>query len=382
MDAAKQDKAFDEKKKEALFYFPFPSVVSKEKSSSGLRYQKFALLPYGEAKRLMNQMSMSLEQYTNVLLYGFDNCGDPSEMETVPGIPNTRHFITMPIIEVCDDGTNIFSSPKVPRGEVRFEQDDCRIEPFERDGILHGHWSYCPVVVSDTKRLKELVCKTFGDRGSFGNRNTAQCFGHNTYAGEKGAAYVTPTIRMSPDAVTLSQFWRSSTDPTYVPTVMKMLNVLSSDAVNFQRCVDPVYYGFIKSCFNDLYSDPTKVPSSNKRARGQMSDHRGECALTIMTCGNNQVCGFSNTQHVDRGDIWSSSLQQLGKDKLNVLRDIYDSADDTTDDMQRGLRHLTNLSRASVDSSFSSYTTCGYSLSFTADNVSLCFFWSYRFKSF
>ncbi len=341
----------------------------EEDTISGLRYQKFALVSYKEAKEIIDLEEMSFKSYTEALMHGYDEDDEQMELNIAAGVLPGR-VMKLPMIEVSRNGTNVIFRDDLPGGKVLVETDTHRVEPYQRKGVVHGHWSFCPVKFSDLKLLTSIINKTFGNGGLFPNRSTARCFGHNTYSGQKGAPYVAPTIRMSSAAVTLSQFWRSSTDPTYVPVIMKVLNLLGSHAVKFQHCVDSVYYGFHKVCFSHLYKDAMKVPSSLQNSRGQMGHNRGECELTILTCGNNLVSGFSNTHHVDKGDIWSPSMQQLGKSNLDLYKEAC-AVNGVSEEMKNSMTHLSNLSKASVDGSFSSYTTCGYSLSFTPDNVSL-----------
>ena len=105
---------------------------------------------------------------------------------------------------------------------------------------MHAVWKKCPTVdIMDVATLKNLIRRTYGTFGV--TRSKSDCFRVNVYVGKKNADYVRPSPRMSKLATLMSEYYRQHFNPTLHPIVYKMVNSLTTQALDFQKGVDPVY---------------------------------------------------------------------------------------------------------------------------------------------
>ena len=257
-------------------------------------------------------------------------------------------------------------------------------------GFMHGIWMPCETIdIPNPGLLNSLIQRTYGNFGF--QRSKSPCFGLNTYIGKKAAVYVRATPKVSKESTTLSEYYRDSFDPTFLPVIYKLLNNLSNQAQTFQTAVDPVYDRFISACFSrnnpsilirpkkfqELYQDSVfsrgihasskkykysreesiETPSLNSKVkkRKQYFGHRRCAALSIMTNGNTNILGFANTGHTDNDFIDTHTLQS----SLEVLNEFRDEINGSTNiHANHAFQHLQR--RFLKNNNFSTYTTCGY----------------------
>ena len=155
---------------------------------------------------------------------------------------------------------------------------------------------------------------------------------------------------MSEDSIQKSEYYREDFDPTLHPFIYKMINLLSPQANDFQKAVDPIYDYFLVQRISTKIQK-TSSTSSSKRYMGQ----RQFAGLSILTCGNSDVIGFSNVGHVDNDFI----TLYAGEKMLKVLQELwYEYNLYQNESILQALLHLHN--KYIRKKRFSTYTACGY----------------------
>ena len=323
--------------KRRCYVFPFLEEVNG--------HRRFALVPENRAKSIMSIGPIYKGVYVRLLM------------------ESAIEIVLLRVEDVPDDGLNIEIVEKTD-GEISVTRDDIPNESYEREGVLVGHWSFSDSFsVNDLEMLKKLLDHVYGDYGF--KRSSTDCKGLNTYTGKKSADFVRPSPRMEKEAANLSEYFRKHFDPTYLPLIYKLVNELSKTAGNFQNVADKVFDRFQLECWRMLeeFLDQYR-PSKKRKLRTTGSDNRRFAGLSILTAGNSKISGFTNMPHWDEPDLWSSAFCKMANtflDKLisNVTNpDVFCSTS-----YVKAVSHLKRLSQASYTRTFSSYTTCGYSLS-------------------
>ena len=157
---------------------------------------------------------------------------------------------------------------------------------------------------------------------------------------------------MSQSTIPLSEYYREHFDPTHHPILYKLINQLTSQALDFQKSVDPVYNCFLlESMCQKSNMNTTTVSSKRKRKVEQ----RRFAGLSIITCGNSELIGFANIGHVDN-DYITMFANAMFLETLNKLEIEYKS--DKNSNIGEVLLHLKN--KYVHRKRFSTYTTCGY----------------------
>jgi len=266
-----------------------------------------------------------------------------------------------------------------------------------RKGFMHGIWVQCDTIdIPNPGLFKLLIQKTYGNFGF--QRTKSPCFGLNTYTGKKAASYVRATPKMSKESTTLSEYYRDSFDPTFLPVIYKLMNKLSDQAQTFQAAVDPVYDSFLSACFSrndlsilirpkifqDLHQDSFSkrgIDSSSRKYKDSRDEsiriyspdltidkpkkyfrHRRFAGLSIMTNGNTKTIGFSNTGHTDNDFIDRHTLES----SIEVLNEFKDEIHGSTNKHgHHAFQHLQG--RFLKKNNFSTYTTCGYKVLLNGD---------------
>ena len=72
---------------------------------------------------------------------------------------------------------------------------------------------------------------------------------------------------MSEDSIQKSEYYREDFDPTLHPFIYKMVNLLSSQANDFQKAVDPIYDHFLVQSISTNIQKSSST-SSSKRYMG------------------------------------------------------------------------------------------------------------------
>lgn len=110
---------------------------------------------------------------------------------------------------------------------------------------------------------------------------------------------------------------------------------------------------------------------SKKRTRKKRQSYpisvRGNASLSILTAGNEKFHGFANARHLDKYDEWDKMLREVALKILDEMKK-YSETDEATQNYKIAYKHLVKLSTASVNGTFSSYTTCGYNIFFEPEN--------------
>ena len=155
---------------------------------------------------------------------------------------------------------------------------------------------------------------------------------------------------MSQSSIQKSEYYCEDFDPTLHPVIYKMVNLLASQANDFQKAVDPIYDHFLVQSISTNIQKSSST-SSSKRYMGQ----RQFAGLSILTCGNSDVIGFSNAEHVDNDFI----TLYAGEKMLKVLQELwYEYNIDQNESILQVLLHLHH--KYITKKRFSTYTTCGY----------------------
>ena len=164
-----------------------------------------------------------------------------------------------------------------------------------------------------------------------------------------------------------SEYYRKQWDPTFHPLLYHMLQDLSYQANNFQKSVDPIYHTFLKQCLSPRKTDNSKTirrrSSKNTPKKANVSLQRYKkkkwnrdfAALSILTCGNSFLGGYTNMRHRDNDYITYHGCRAM----IIVLQKMlvhYRKYNETN--LLRILNHLRN--RFMKNKRFSTYTTCGY----------------------
>ena len=218
---------------------------------------------------------------------------------------------------------------------------------LRKKGRMHAIWKRCNTFeITDIAMLKKIISRTYGNFGV--TRSKSKCVGVNVYVGKKNADFVRPTPKMSQSATHKSEYYREHFDPTLHPVLYKVVNELPSQALDFQKAVDPVYDKFL---LESLYVNEEVDVSNEKRKVCQ----RRFAGLSIITCGNLEIIGFANIGHVDNDYITFHANDKL----LYVLRKILvEHETNANGNMMDVLLHLRN--KYNTKKRFSTYTTCGY----------------------
>ena len=336
----KTNMSLDESDKDLEGCFAFP-IASKPNGES----TQFAFLSNFESKQLFKKTSLPVSEYNKILR------------------EKATKIITFRSLDVGDDGIDIEVDNNLETNTSRIYQEKTQVEPYERDGIVIGHWS---LREKSFKILKENIFKqlfevVFGDF-NFG-RSCVECIGLNVYTGQKDCSYVRPSPRMSKEAVLYSQYYRESWDVTFLPLVNKIVNALVFLSTDYQMCNNCTFDLFQKQCLKMHHassSDEFSSFQSSEQNRCLCSFNR-HSMLNIITYCNSKASGFSNNPHYDRNDIWSEKQKEVAERVLESLRRYY-SEDDIPPTFSKMKHHLEKMSVASIDQSFSNYTTCGYHL--------------------
>ena len=129
--------------------------------------------------------------------------------------------------------------------------DSVGLDPWERDGIMHGMWMPTETVdLFDEKALKYLLKSVYGKYGF--QRSVSKCLGLNTYLGKRKASFVRPSPKMSQDAAMKSEYYRQEWNPTFHPIIYKLVNALTAQATRYQHLADPIYDKFLLEVLNSL----------------------------------------------------------------------------------------------------------------------------------
>ena len=129
--------------------------------------------------------------------------------------------------------------------------DSVGLDPWERDGIMHGMWMPTETVdLLDEKALKYLLKSVYGKYGF--QRSVSKCLGLNTYLGKRKASFVRPLPKMSQDAAMKSEYYRQEWNPTFHPIIYKLVNALTAQATRYQHLADPIYDKFLLEVLNSL----------------------------------------------------------------------------------------------------------------------------------
>ena len=169
---------------------------------------------------------------------------------------------------------------------------------------------------------------------------------------------------MSKKSTQDSEYYRKEWDPTFLPLIYTMVRDLSNQANNFQNSVDPTYHNFLRDCTpvsvqkNRLLENKSIIEKKNKnkskydRKRKWARDF---AALSVLTCGNSLLSGFSNMRHRDEDFITLQSCRRM----MMKLKKIYIQYNTTKNDRDlQMLLHLRN--RFMKNKRFTTYTTIGY----------------------
>ena len=218
-------------------------------------------------------------------------------------------------------------------------------------GRLHGLWKPCDTFeITDVAMLRKLISRTYGNFGVA--RSKSKCFGVNIYVGKKNADYVRPTPKMSESSIHMSEYYREKFDPTLHPVLYKLVNELTSQAINFQKSVDPVFDRFL---LESLYVNQEANISDGESIKKRLVKQRRFAGLSIITCGNLGIIGFANIGHVDNDYITFHANEKL-LDVLNKL--LLEHETNGKGYIKDILLHLRN--KYITKKRFSTYTTCGY----------------------
>ena len=120
---------------------------------------------------------------------------------------------------------------------------------------------------------------------------------------------------MSESSIHKSEYYCQHFDLTLHPVLYKVVNELTSQALDFQKAVDPVYDRFL---LESLYVNEEVEVSNEKSIKKRNVCQRRFAGLSIITCGNLEIIGFANIGHVDNDYITFHANDKL----LYVLHKI------------------------------------------------------------
>jgi hypothetical protein len=178
----------------------------------------------------------------------------------------------------------------------------------------------------------------------FGKLTNRSCFDNDI--GTVGSKYVNDTPLMSKSNVGKFQYHRYEWDKLFLPWLHKVSNTLVRQSSQVGRDMNHLYDRFITA----VTSKDTREDSSKDNLSENFRMH---CKLSIITTGNNQTIGFSNTCHVDKKDSFSKSFQSVADE---VICDIKNNAPNNLIVLKamRYLESLRDIGRFGV------MTICGY----------------------
>ena len=325
--------------------FSFP-LIKKGRRKTNI--QEFCILDFQSARhviRLINLNEVTLSQYNL-----------------------TIEFLAMrkekyEIFEV-EEGI-VFEEDSLCRQSLRYQEpgkiDSEGLDPWERKGIIHGMWMPSETVeIRDVEALKYLLKSVYGKYGF--QRSVSKCLGLNTYLGKRKASYVRPSPTMSQGAATKSEYHRQDWNPTFHPLVYKLVNALTAQATRFQHLADPIYDKFLLEVVDSILQERNKTKHEanrgTKRKTGAI-DKKRFFRVSILTAGNDEICGFANTDHTD-GDELDKTFQNQAMKVLHRLEKLAPSSNRGKIMKSGILNHIRSIFLKT--NTFHVYTTCGYKI--------------------
>ena len=361
--------------------FAFPFVKNRKGK------QKFAIIGKKDARYILKQGSLCVDEYHKLLEQKASTIQEMEEYTMDDDIDG--------LILECGDFDN-----EIP--EVSYERSV--IEPWEREGKVYSTWGRDDSLELNCIEMLEFMVMKSYDGFSF-PRSCCDCFGTNVYGGPKASNRVRKSPRMAMESTSKSQYSRQDFDPTFIPLVYKLLNILSEKAVLFQTAADRVYDQFLldthelnlevynklicrrmdvdsflvkkrmikkktqrvkfKKCNSAKFKKcSTKSErdgnSTQLRVKSDMQLRRAN-AISILTCANELIRGFANTAHLDKHDCLNRNLIKSAKFIINDVKNFIDgNQSESMCELKQALQHIQRL--GGPDSNFSTYTTCGYKL--------------------
>ncbi len=323
---------------EDCFAFPIATPID-----DGTR--EYAFLKNEHSKTLLRRQSIPVREYNNIL------------RETATKI------IQFKSLHVDEFGIDIEVDTSLNAGSFEVVKENTGVDPYERKGIIHGHWS----IEKDSFSIKKphlfstLLEHVFGDFNF--NRSCGGCEGMNVYTGHRDCDYVRANPRMSQQVSPFFQYFRQSWDVTFLPLVLKMVQSLVKISTYYQTCNNRLFDLFQKRCMTEHSKNTHSTTSRQSTKHNYITSMNRHSNLNIITYCNSKLSGFSNNPHYDFNDIWSEEHMQVATE---LLQSLFDKRDTTTtsESFLKCLRHLDAMSISSVRNKFSNLTTCGYHLVF------------------
>ena len=332
------------------FAFPYPIGINNKHPTM----MKFGFLNYKNAMSLISKGVLDTESYIQLL----DDSSMYHKHLMVHNVSKSRLVIEEPTDHHPINHIHGYKSTIL----------DC-------NRILHALWKECENVhINDWSSLQSMIKRTYGNFTY--HRTKTKSLGLNVYMGKKNSEFVRPTPKMSVTASSLSEYYRKEWDPTYHPILYNMVRDLSDQAGEFQKRVDPVYHQFLvdslevkkknqhkastelknnktlKCCRKQIYMQKYTTRVKNAKRKKWLRDF---AAISILTCGNSFLSGFTNMSHRDNDLITFNSCKAMHVTLKNLLK-LYTKTKDYS-----FLSILHSLkSRFTKNKRFTTYTTCGY----------------------
>ena len=265
-----------------LFYVP---VVTKQKTDN-IQDIKFALIGQKELRSLISGPgNRSIEEHNSFLEK--NKVGQYRDIDVYSFNEDLQSIIFTTKVNMLSKNEkrlHLIESTEVDNSN--FDKDEMMLSRWDdvgEEGMPHSNdWN---IIIED-------ILATFGNNG-YGNRGCTKVSGLNVYSGRRKngqKVHLSPLCGQS--ILDTSEFTRQDWNYSKMPTVQKILNVLTTHAGHY-------------AVNRDKQMDKLLTVATGK----VLSDMRRHCRVSILTCGNNKVLGFGCTDHVDMLDKKNERIQ-------------------------------------------------------------------------